>query len=153
MCVSYSEKQSVERTPGGLFVFGESYLVVKKGQVIWSTRAPVDSVFVSRQASLWKAMSVDDVNPLPSLMCLTSNSMLSHTHTLTHTHTHTHRNWEWSTTAGNRHRTEQSCHTYTAELTHIRSCTDIRTQHSHCCTNKRCIHTLTHTHTHTRAGT
>lgn len=61
-----------------------------------------------RQTRELLAISVGDINPLPSLMCLTSNSMLSHTH----------RNCEWSTTAGNRHRTELSCHAYTAELTH-----------------------------------
>lgn len=43
----------------------------------------------SRQASRRQirdhgSISVREVNPLPSLMCLTSNSMLSHTHTLTH---------------------------------------------------------------------
>lgn len=65
------------------------------------------------------SVSVSDINPPPSLMCLTSNAALSHTH----------RNSEWGTTAGYRHRTELSCHAHTAELTH-------------------CAHRHTHAHMH-----
>lgn len=92
----------------------------EKGQIIGLTKAGGNTVYLTAfvrhhegaAASERLSISVSGVNPLSSLMCQTSNSVLSHTHT----------HWRWNcgraTTAGNRHRAELSCHVDTTEMTH-----------------------------------
>lgn len=89
-----------------MLCFWVEYTQFQKGQMIFVT---LSGVLEAKQGTpLRLSVSVSDINPPPSLMCLTSNAALSHTH----------RNSERGTTAGYRHRTELSCHAHTAELTH-----------------------------------
>lgn len=73
------------------------------------------------------------------------------THIYTHLGARTHRNCTWGTTAGNRHRTELSCHGYTTELTHTHTrakyCQNFIHTHTdiHTLTNDVLILTYTHT--------